>query len=119
MIATKAPLGLSEDNLTSAATNRPLSANQGRILNEKIATIAGYCEGKVVSLRPHTLMRLRESFRRICPDGSLTDDVVDKGRECNFVARFMFGGREYYVTEWARPNGNRGIPRDLLEVVKK
>jgi hypothetical protein len=31
--------------LTSAATNRPLSANQGRILNEKIATIAGYFEG--------------------------------------------------------------------------
>jgi hypothetical protein len=34
-----------DDNLTSAAANRPLSSNQGRILNEKIATIAGYFEG--------------------------------------------------------------------------
>jgi hypothetical protein len=30
------------DNLTSAASERPLSANQGRILNGKLETIAGY-----------------------------------------------------------------------------
>jgi nicotinamide mononucleotide (NMN) deamidase PncC len=44
-IATQAPRDFSEDNLTSVAGNRPLSANQGRILNEKISTIAGYFEG--------------------------------------------------------------------------
>jgi TPR repeat protein len=33
------------DNLISVDANRPLSANQGRVLNEKIATITGYFEG--------------------------------------------------------------------------
>jgi hypothetical protein len=44
-IATQAPQDFSEDNLTSVAANRALSANQGRVLNEKISTIAGYFEG--------------------------------------------------------------------------
>jgi hypothetical protein len=65
-----------EDNLTSAASDRPLSANQGRILNEKIAVIAGYFESG--SEKTAKLAQKPEPLRTISVD--LSGFVRGSGR---------------------------------------